>query len=397
MTMFLKYIFVIFLNVVLINSHEEGSQCPNFDGSTGICRVQTKCKWALDGLKNKQFTVRQLVQCGFQNRNVIICCKEDIPPPPVDLVMQTTTKKHQPGDIVYTDDDDLQTIPKVPRKAVQACDKIKKMNFLGIDFHILNGNRTEVGEFPHQVVLGYKDELDSSKDPSWDCGGSLISRNFVLTAAHCANSKQRQPKVILLGKTSLDNADELDATVIDVKVVHLHPQYTSRLKYNDIALIEMNTPPTFEFSRTLRPACLYTKSTLLNEQAIITGFGIIEVQTRQKSTWMMKAFLRELPLDECRAKYLPTGLSKIPDNLRITQMCATGATPDGSSIDACQGDSGGPLQIKETVLADPFYTIVGVTSFGASCGSSIPGVYTRVSEYLDWIEQVVWPRAKVEI
>lgn len=52
---------------------------------------------------------------------------------------------------------------------------------------------------------------------------------------------------------------------------------------------------------------------------------------------MMKAFLRELPLEECRAKYLPTGLVKIPDNLRITQMCATGTTPDGSTIDACQG------------------------------------------------------------
>ena len=43
------------------------------------------------------------MQCGFQNRNVVICCKEDIPAPPVDLVMQTTTKKYQPGDIVYTE------------------------------------------------------------------------------------------------------------------------------------------------------------------------------------------------------------------------------------------------------------------------------------------------------
>lgn len=76
----------------------------------------------------------------------------------------------------FYSDDDLQAIPQAPRKAVQACDKIKKINLLGIDFHILNGNRTEVGEFPHQVVLGYLDEVDSSKPASWDCGGSLISR-----------------------------------------------------------------------------------------------------------------------------------------------------------------------------------------------------------------------------
>lgn len=65
--------------------------------------IYSKCKWAIDGLKNKQFTVRELVQCGFQNRNVIICCKEDLPPIPGGLQMQTTTKKYQPGDIVYTE------------------------------------------------------------------------------------------------------------------------------------------------------------------------------------------------------------------------------------------------------------------------------------------------------
>lgn len=43
------------------------------------------------------------MQCGFQNRNVIICCKEDIGPAPSGLQMETTTKKYQPGDIVYTE------------------------------------------------------------------------------------------------------------------------------------------------------------------------------------------------------------------------------------------------------------------------------------------------------
>jgi secreted trypsin-like serine protease len=54
------------------------------------------------------------------------------------------------------------------------------------------------------------------------------------------------------------------------------------------------------------------------------------------------------------------------------------------------GDSGGPLQIKDSFNGEKFYTVVGVTSFGASCGSQIPGVYTRVSEYLQWIEDIVW-------
>lgn len=85
------------------------------------------------------------------------------------------------------------------------------------------------------------------------------------------------------------------------------------------------------------------------------------------------------------------------------------------SIHQILGDSGGPIQFRIRVKQDDIFYIVGVTSFGASCGSDIPGIYTRVnmthnvkryrivqlldnftfkvSEYLDWIEQVVWPEA----
>lgn len=58
-----------------------------------------------------------------------------------------------------------------------------------------------------------------------------------------------------------------------------------------------------------------------------------------------------------------------------------------------QGDSGGPLQSYHTSVSC-MYIIDGVTSFGKSCGTlGIPGVYTRVYSYLDWIENIVWPNA----
>lgn len=56
--------------------------------------------------------------------------------------------------------------------------------------------------------------------------------------------------------------------------------------------------------------------------------------------------------------------------------------------DTCNGDSGGPLQ---KVDDDGVSSIVGITSFGADCGGELPAVYTRVSQYLDWIENIVWP------
>lgn len=51
----------------------------------------------------------------------------------------------------------------------------------------------------------------------------------------------------------------------------------------------------------------------------------------------MRADLFEVPLNECRKKYAATGLHKLPDNLRQTQLCATNKNADGMIVDACQG------------------------------------------------------------
>lgn len=57
-----------------------------------------------------------------------------------------------------------------------------------------------------------------------------------------------------------------------------------------------------------------------------------------------------------------------------------------------QGDSGGPLQTNHNEL-ECMYTLIGITSFGDNCtlNSDIPGVYTKVSSYIEWIEDTVWP------
>lgn len=87
--------------------------------------------------------------------------------------------------------------------------------------------------------------------------------------------------------------------------------------------------------------------------------------------------------DECTEYYPPN--RKLNVGLTSQQMCAK----DLEGIqDTCLGDSGGPLQVK--VLGNDRLTpfLVGVTSFGKGCGTETPGVYVRLSEYVDWIEQV---------
>ena len=68
-------------------------------------------------------------------------------------------------------------------------------------------------------------------------------------------------------------------------------------------------------------------------------------------------------------------------------FCASGET---RGVDTCQGDSGGPL-VEPIINKDgyPIYELAGITSWGIGCAKGIPGVYTRVSNYVDWIENVV--------
>lgn len=67
------------------------------------------------------------------------------------------------------------------------------------------------------------------------------------------------------------------------------------------------------------------------------------------------------------------------------QLCAY--DPEAKS-DACQGDSGGPIQLYNARTG--ISTVVGIVSFGISCGTALPSIYTRVARYLDWIEPIVW-------
>ncbi|KAL7041370.1 hypothetical protein ACKWTF_000747 [Chironomus riparius] len=195
-------------------------------------------------------------------------------------------------------------------------------------------------------MLGYPNNLESSY--SYGCGGSLISKFFILTAAHCVNSELKKPKVILLGKTSLNDDDHLKSIKISIREVFIHPKFTSRKKYDDIALIKMVSPVAF--TKYIKPACLYTKTGLLTEASIITGFGVNETQSVKSTNWLMRADLYEVPLTECRKKYALTGLPKLPDNLRQTQMCATNKNANGTIIDACQGDSGIPHTFLELFI-----------------------------------------------
>jgi len=95
---------------------------------------------------------------------------------------------------------------------------------------------------------------------------------------------------------------------------------------------------------------------------------------------LQKAYITLIPKDKCEES-LGKNLLKDYDS----QVCAR--SPEDSKRDACQGDSGGLLTCRITADQKSPYAQVGITSLGRGCGEGSPGVYTRVSHYIDWIAQ----------
>lgn len=107
---------------------------------------------------------------------------------------------------------------------------------------------------------------------------------------------------------------------------------------------------------------------------------------------LQQAVVHTVPISRCNATLLQ--FNELPDQpslrgLKGSQLCALDNRSKNIS-DTCGGDSGGPLF---TYDSSGLSTLVGITSFGVSCGTELPSIYTRVAAYIDWLEPVVWPNS----
>ncbi|KAJ8961846.1 hypothetical protein NQ318_021463, partial [Aromia moschata] len=118
------------------------------------------------------------------------------------------------------------------------------------------------------ALIGY----DSDNQISWSCGGSLISENFILTAAHCIKSKLGPPKYVRLGITEVSNLTFLQEYQVNHSMSH--PEYTSKAKYHDIGLIRLSSDVNMR--KEVRPACVHLEKDIPQKSAIATGWGSIK-------------------------------------------------------------------------------------------------------------------------
>ncbi|XP_053965611.1 uncharacterized protein LOC128867974 [Anastrepha ludens] len=241
---------------------------------------------------------------------------------------------------------------------------------------IVGGVEAPNGQWPWMAAIF----LHGPKRTEFWCGGSLIGTKYILTAAHCTRDSRQKPFAarqftVRLGDIDLSTDAEPSAPVtFTVKEVRAHERFSRIGFYNDIAILVLDKP--VRKSKYVIPVCLPRagrappKERLPGRRATVVGWGTTYYGGKESTTQRQA----ELPIwrnEDCDRSYF----QPINENF----VCA--GYSDGG-VDACQGDSGGPLMMR----FDSRWVQLGVVSFGNKCGEpGYPGVYTRVSQYLDWI------------
>uniref|UniRef100_A0A8C0XNA6 Peptidase S1 domain-containing protein n=1 Tax=Castor canadensis TaxID=51338 RepID=A0A8C0XNA6_CASCN len=225
---------------------------------------------------------------------------------------------------------------------------------------IIGGKPANITEFPWQVGILHKGiHL---------CGGTILNEWWILTASHCFPTINQTNLEIIHG---IDNRNSQNVKKLKVDKLIMHPYFDELMLDNDIALILLKTPLKLSVSRI--PICL-TEVTNMERWSTcwVTGWGVTDVS---ELTGVGQVNLELIDWNKC-SRELP---------LVTKNMLCAGNSAGGK--DACQGDSGGPLVCDKKKNKDKWYQI-GIVSWGVSCGvKEFPGIYTKVSNYLLWINK----------
>mmetsp|Transcript_5105 Transcript_5105/g.8017 ORF Transcript_5105/g.8017 Transcript_5105/m.8017 type:complete len:299 (-) Transcript_5105:72-968(-) len=246
---------------------------------------------------------------------------------------------------------------------------------------IIGGDEAVEGRYPYAVSL--QDSIGNF------CGGSLIAKDVVLSAAHCMQSGREYKAVI--GRHNLRNST--DGYDVVVKTEITHPSYDSLTTNYDFMILILDQAVTEEVdlvkvSRDIIPVDTAVtvmgwgdthpsdSISTLSEELMETEVFVISKEECEQSTGTIGGM--EIMSGWAIGGYQADYQDKISDNM----MCAK-----DNGEDSCQGDSGGPLVIRQNFGGD---VQVGVVSWGIGCAhEAFPGVYAKVSAQYDWIRMNV--------
>ncbi|XP_072933138.1 proclotting enzyme isoform X2 [Epargyreus clarus] len=406
-----------------INRESNERYCTTPEGEEGICEDLSNCPQLLLNLVNLRESLcfkdlfvpgvccpRDLIVPATQGLETpvvattskptylipITTSQRPVPKPTTkkpSAILVLTTKKPKPTPPPTTSRPVTTTVATTPRPSTTTFYTVAPpiianySNIVDIDDcgqredeggRIVGGTESKPGAWPWMAAI----YLHGSKRREFWCGGTLVGKRHVLTAAHCTRDSKQRPFParqfsVRLGDVDLARDDEPSRPVtLRVTAVRAHEQFSRVGFYNDIAVLVLSE--NVQKSKYVIPICLpngdLSRQTFDGLMATVVGWGTTRYGGGESSR-QLEAKLPVWRNEDCdRAYFQP---------ITDTFLCAGYAR---GGVDACQGDSGGPLMLQ----ANGRWTQIGVVSFGNKCGEpGYPGVYTRVTHYLNWLQQNV--------
>jgi len=257
--------------------------------------------------------------------------------------------------------------------------KIIALLFLFGVFQISNGNPTnddrivhgadaKLGQFPHQVLW----ENTASYDNVF-CGGSIYNKSTIITAAHCCVSLTQghvhlKDQRIIAGK--IDRHAPVNGQELSIRSYIIHPYYNGG-HHNDICLLTLEND--LKFNDNVKAIALNNETIEVGTKCIVSGWGAPREGRPVYSDILQYVELELWSNDQCNKAFedLVNPVTIDP----TTEICAY-----FNHKDTCTGDGGAPFVCNGT--------LTGIRSWGIGCArQGLPGVYTNVKTYVDWIKE----------